>query len=316
VAVDPVGRLVAEGAADLPPPVQELPAGWFEQQPESWWLAACAALRAVTASLGDAPVRALAASATSGTVCLVDGAGEALGAALMYSDGRARAEAEMVQAAGSVLARLGYRFSASFALPKLLWLARHRPGDVARARWFLAPADYLAGRLTGEWGVTDWTNALKAGYDLLARRWPPFIAGLGLPEGCFPAVVAPGTPVGRVSPAGARATGLAVGTPLLAGATDGCASQLSTGAVAPGDWNSTLGTTLVVKGVSEALICDPLGRIYSHRHPEGHWLPGAASTTGGEALATRFAPADLDRLNARALDVAPTGLIVYPEEEP
>ncbi len=313
VAVDPSGRVVAEGAADLPAPKQALPPGWFEQEPEEWWAAARTALAAMSAGLEGTTVEALATSSTSGTVCLVDEGGAALGPALMYSDGRARAEAEAVQAAGQALAeRLGYRFAASFALPKLLWLARYRPADVAAARWFLAPADYLAGRLTGVWGVSDWSNALKTGYDLLDLAWPPFIGALGLPLDRFPTVVAPGTPVGRVSPGAAQATGLAAGIPVLAGVTDGCASQFSTGTVAPGDWNSTLGTTLVVKGVSSTLVHDPLGRIYSHRHPEGHWLPGAASTTGGEAISARFAPEALARLNAQALEAAPTSLLVYP----
>jgi xylulokinase len=82
--------------------------------------------------------------------------------------------------------------------------------------------------------------------------------------------------------------------------------------MAPGDWNSTLGTTLVIKGVTERLLLDPLGRIYSHRHPDGYWLPGGASNTGGEALAGRFPPESWRDLNAHVLAVAPTDTIIYP----
>jgi len=314
VAVDPAGQVIAAGAAELPAAAPGLPEGWFEQAPHDWWQAARTALQALSAGLAGAhQVAAIAVSSTSGTVCLASGAGEPLGAALMYSDTRSREEGKRVQAAGRELAdRLGYRFSASFALPKLLWLAQHRPADMQAARWFLSPADFLAGKLSGSWGVTDWSNALKTGYDLQALRWPAFIEALGLPLDRFPQVVAPGTPIGQVSAQGAAETGLPPGVPVLAGATDGCTSQFSTGAVSPGDWNSTLGTTLVVKGVSEQLICDPLGRIYSHRHPEGHWLPGAASTTGGEAISVRFAGQSLDALNAQVLSSAPTSLIIYP----
>ncbi len=313
VAVDAEGRVMAEGSAPLAAPSVPLPPGRFEQQPADWWTAARLALQRMMNALGPRPVVALAPSSTSGTVCLVDGEGAPLGPAIMYSDNRAGAEAEEVQAKGQELARrLGYRFSPSFALPKLLWLARHRPADMAEARWFHSPADCLAGRLTGAWGVTDWTNALKAGYDLENGAWPTFISELGLPLERFPRVLAPGAPLGRVSSAAAAETGLPPGTPVLLGATDGCASQFSTGAAAPGDWSSTLGTTLVVKGVSRGLVRDPQGRIYSHRHPEGHWLPGAASTTGGEAIGMRFDPEALDRLNARALAASPTALVVYP----
>ena len=36
-----------------------------------------------------------------------------------------------------------------------------------------------------------------------------------------------------------------------------------------------------------------MGRIYCHRHPDGHWLPGGASNGGGEILRTHFG----ERLN-------------------
>jgi len=115
-----------------------------------------------------------------------------------------------------------------------------------------------------------------------------------------------------VSDAVAAKTGLSSGTLVVAGCTDGNASQLASGAVSPGDWNSTLGTTLVLKGVSASLLRDPLGRIYCHRHPDGYWLPGGASSTGADCLSQRFAADRLDALNAEALNHSPTDLIVYP----
>jgi xylulokinase len=125
-------------------------------------------------------------------------------------------------------------------------------------------------------------------------------------------VVAPGEVVGEVTTTAAELTGLWPGTPVVAGMTDGCAGQIAAGAVAPGDWNSTLGTTLVVKGVTSSLVRDPKGRIYSHRHPDGHWLPGGASNVGGEVLAVGFPRADLARLDRSAAHACPTDRVVYP----
>jgi xylulokinase len=154
---------------------------------------------------------------------------------------------------------------------------------------------------------------LKTGYDVAELRWPAFIGdALGLPAEKLPRVVAPGEVVGQVSATAAAATGLAPGTRVVAGATDGTASQLASGAVAPGDWNSTLGTTLVLKGVSERLLCDPLGRLYSHRHPDGYWLPGGASSTGADCIAQRFDAVRLPALDEGALAADPTELILYP----
>jgi xylulokinase len=293
--------------------------GWSEQHPSDWWQAATRSLRRVSdlAKESGVPpdaIAGLSVTSTSGTVCLVDEAGEPVRPALMYNDGRALAEAEEAGRVGAELAhKLGYRFSPSFALPKLIWLQRHEPARFRRARYLATPTDFIIGRLTGSFGVTDYTNALKTGYDLVDARWPDFIASdLGIPQRSLPWVVPPGTAIGTVSRGAAEQTELAAGTPVFAGMTDGCASQVSTGAVAPGQWSSTLGTTLVIKGVTRELIRDPRGRVYCHRHPEGFWLPGGASNTGGEGVSAQFDPADFDCLNAGVLDVAPTSLVVYP----
>ena len=321
----PRSAILARAAQPFPAGtvVTDLPPGHAEQHPAGWWAAVVACLRQVATQTPLDAIRALSVTSTSGTLCLLDDAGDPLVPALMYNDGRSGQEALEVQAAGSELAaRLGYRFNASFALAKLLWLARHRPDVLARVRYIAHAADTITGRLSGRYDVTDYSNALKTGYDLApvsgdrpAGCWPDFIgAALGLPVDRLPQVVAPGTVIGEVTPAAAAAemTGLRAGTLVVAGMTDGCAAQIASGAVSPGDWNSTLGTTLVLKGVTAQLIRDPQGRIYSHRHPDGYWLPGGASNVGGEILATRFPGADLVSLDAQATQLSPTDLIVYP----
>ena len=86
---------------------------------------------------------------------------------------------------------------------------------------------------------------------------------------------------------------------MVSGATDGCAAQLGAGALSVGSWNSVLGTTLVLKGVTRELIRDPLGAVYSHKAPNGDWLPGGASSTGAGVISRDFPGADLDELNRR-----------------
>ncbi len=297
----------------------QLPPRWAEQEPETWWAAVVACLGQVAADLrrqgiDPAAIAAISLTSTSGTVLPVDPQGQPLRPALMYNDSRAQAEAKQVQTAGQAqAAALGYQFNASFALSKILWLCEHEPALFAAAHCFIHAADFIVGRLTGAYGVSDFSNALKTGYDLLNDRWPLFIESeLGIPLERLPAVVKPGTPIAKTSLACAEATGLPAGIPVLAGMSDGCASQISTGAMAPGDWNSTLGTTLVIKGVTERLLLDPQGRIYSHRHPDGYWLPGGASNTGGEAIALRFPPEHWAELNEQALTLTPTDTLIYP----
>jgi xylulokinase len=314
VAATRAGALLAS-AREILPPAQPQPPGRHEQDAETWWAAICGCLRRLTAALPrGTSIDGLAITSTSGTIVPLGARGQPLHAALMYNDARSSPHVpEVRQAAADLEARLGYAFDASFGLPKMLWFAREQPAIFARIVRFAHAADFVAGRLSGEYATSDWSNALKSGYDLIEGRWPEFIeSALGIPLDRLPRVVAPGAPIARVSAGGASASGLPAGTPLFAGATDGTAGQLASGAVEPGSWNSSLGTTLIVKGISAALLHDPQRRVYCHRHPEGWWMPGGASNTGAEWIARECADDDVGALDRLAAPLLPTGIVRYP----
>lgn len=138
------------------------------------------------------------------------------------------------------------------------------------------------------------------------------MAALGVPDGMLPNVVRSGTQLGRVGQAGAQATGIPEGTAVISGMTDGCAAQLAAGTLRVGSWNSVLGTTLVFKGVAPEPIRDPQGAVYSHRSPDGDWLPGGASSVGAGVLSDRFADRDLQALDRRAAEREPADALAYP----
>ncbi len=233
----------------------------------------------------------------------------------MYNDARSSGEAEAANAASAEMrGRLGYRFGSSFGLPKILWIKDNEPERFGRARLFVHASDYVGGRICGRFDASDYSNALKTGYDLERMEWPAFVGALGVPSEKLPRIVAPGTPLGSVSRRCAQETGLATSTVLAAGCTDGYASQIASGAARVGDWNSTIGTTLIIKGVTDSIVKDPTGTVYSHRHPEGFWMPGGASNIGGECLQKRFAGADLRSLDKAIAGRQPRSLIVYPLE--
>lgn len=324
IIVGETGEVVGEAASHFPPQDvgPKLPEGWFEQPAEMWWEAAREAVKACLVQLyqfGGAPrhIRALSVTSTSGTILALDDDFRPLGAAIMYNDQRSGPQADRVNEASRELAdKLGYRFNASFGLPKLVWLKEERSELFTRARLIAHAADYILGRLCGEFGVTDYSTALKTGYDLVDDAWPTFISDvLGIPRKALPVVLAPGTVVGRVSREGAAETGLAPSTQVVLGMTDGCTSQIASGAVRLGAWNSTIGTTLVVKGVTSCRLYDPKGRIYCHRHPDCFWMPGGASNVGGDCLARRFKREELPDLDRAIRGRGPSGLIVYPLEK-
>lgn len=286
-----------------------------EQDPEAWWQAVCTATRRVVDGL-TVPVAGIAVDGTSGTLLLADAAGVPLTPGIMYDDARGAALLEPVNAAGrGVWEQLGYgRMQATWALPKLAWLQSNHPALVtATGTQIMHQTDFINYRLAGHRVTTDLSSALKTGVDLLTEDWPfEVFDALGLPATLLPAVVRSGTQLAVVGAEAAALTGLPEGTPITAGATDGCAAQLGAGALEPGDWNSVLGTTLVLKGVTETLIRDPLGVVYSHKGPDGTWLPGGASSSGAGIIAQNFPGADLLDLENAAQAFHPGPATTYP----
>jgi len=322
VAVDIRGSVLARGAAALPAPTSVGPNR--EQDADLWWKAAASALHGLVADVrgagGDpANIVALAVDGTSGTIVPVDAGMRPLRPGLMYNDGRATTEADSLNvAAGSALDRLGYRFNSSFALAKILWLIRHEPKVMERARRILHQADVVTARLTGAAPVTDESNALKTGYDIVERRWPAYLGNVGIDADRLPPVVPIGAPLGTIGPRAASEFGLPSDCVVVGGMSDGTAACAASGAGAPGDMNTTLGTTIVWKVVASSMVRDPLGRIYSHRHPGGGFLPGGAGNAGGDGIRAFCAGGAADagqalaELERNLRPGRPTGGLTYP----
>ncbi|NDL60876.1 FGGY-family carbohydrate kinase [Phytoactinopolyspora mesophila] len=308
------GRVLAFGSAPLDSLRRAAQERQHEQDPRQWWAAVGQASRQAFAALAPAsrrlPVGAAAICSTSGTVLLVDGGGTPLTTALMYDDTRAADELTTIHAVADAIPESA-DVQVSWALPKIGWLFRHHP--VSAGAYVAHSADAVAARLVGHRVHTDTSHALKSGYDVVDNQWnDALITASGIDPGALPEVVPPGTVLGTVEPAAAQHTGIPAGTPVVAGMTDGCAAQIAAGALSPGAWNSVLGTTLVLKGVSTQLIEDPDGAVYSHRHPDGGWLPGGASNVGAGVISEEFGGQDLDGLSAAAEAFEPAGAVVYP----
>lgn len=202
-------------------------------------------------------------------------------------------------------------FNASCGVSKMLWFVETYPEKVAQINKWIHASDYITGKLCGRFDVTDYTNVLKSGYDVEALAWPDYLTSeLPLQKEWFQEVVPSGTPIAPLHKILAQRWDMH-GAEVVVGLTDGCASQLASGAVKPGEWNTTIGTTLVIKGVSKRRVLDPEGRVYSHRHPEGYWMPGGASNTGADWVATDFGT-ELGTLEQQAATLLPTGLLAWP----
>lgn len=302
VAIDTAGEEIAR--ADTPMSA----VGPNPRKPDVWWTATVRSLEALLQEVEASRVRAIAVDGTSGTLLAVDAQGQALGNALMYNDASTTPEAIADLAAHAPKTSAAH--GPTSGLLKVIRL--QETPDVAHA---IHQADWIAGRLSGRFDISDENNALKTGYDPVERRWPEWLSRTSVRTELLPDVTEPGGVIGEITPQAADDFGLSRGTVIAAGTTDGCASFLATGAESPGDAVTALGSTLVLKMLSDKPLFAPEYGLYSHRIGE-RWLAGGASNSGGAVLAEHFSPERIRELSSQVDPEKPLGLDYYPLTKP
>ncbi len=295
------GELIAMAAAPILAPLQT--GGRILQDAGLWWNAIAQAFASL--DLKGHSVRALAIDGTSGTILPIDRDGRPLGMASMYND---LAEASDVQRVMAVAPEETAARGGSSPLARALTMQ----DGAAR---ILHQADWLLGCFCGRFDVSDENNALKTGYDPVTRAWPKWIAGTDFDMKLLPEVMPAGTKAGTILADAAQRFGLPRDVAVVTGTTDGCAAFLASGASAPGDGVTSLGTTLTLKLLSDRPVFAPRYGIYSHRIGD-QWLAGGASNTGGGVLKKFFSSADMARLTPLLDPSVPTGLDYYPLAQP
>jgi sugar (pentulose or hexulose) kinase len=305
VAIDEERRRVAEFSVELSPP-RSGPDGASTQDPQLWWDSLIPCLSGLSEQLGGLTPRALALDATATSLLLAASDGTPLSPAVMYDDSRATEQAERIAA---VAPPDSPARGASSGLAKLLYLIDELAPPVGTLA--LHQADWLLGRLCGRPGFSDWNNCLRMGYDPDAEAWSAWLENLNLQSVVLPRVQAPGTPAGRMTPDLARQTGLPDDLAICCGTTDSTASVLAAGVAEPGDGVSVLGSTLVIKLLSNKPIAAPRFGVYSHRIGD-LWLVGGASNSGGAVLRRFFDDETIARLSLGLDSAPPCGLDYYP----
>jgi D-ribulokinase len=265
--------------------------------------------------LGEIPrpirqqISAIALNGTSSTCVMCNAQGQVLLPALMYNDARA---IDQVSQLTPIAPPNHTVLSATSSLAKLLWYAQQP--EFSQARYFLHQADWLAGLLHGQMGISDYHNSLKLGYDVGALAYPDWLLGLDI-AGLLPRVLVPGSPIGPITPTIAEMFDLPRDCLVCAGTTDSIAAFLASGAKVPGEAVTSLGSTLVLKLLSTTRVDDSREGIYSHRLGD-LWLVGGASNTGGAVLRSYFSDAQLASLSAQIDPTIPSELDYYPLLQP
>lgn len=263
-------------------------------------------------------IKSIALDGTSATVLLCDRTGQVISQPILYNDNRGEIYLEKLRAIAPADSPV---LSASSSLAKLLWLTSNI-GQAGASYYFMHQADWLAYNLHGQLGISDLHNTLKLGYDVANDQYPNWLtqlisnientSNINLQ---LPTVLQPGQVIGKITKAIAQKLNLSADCSLCAGTTDSIAAFLASGASLPGEAVTSLGSTLVIKLLSEYPVNAPEYGIYSHRLGN-YWLVGGASNTGGAVLRQYFTDSELVTLSQQIDPSIISNLDYYPLVKP
>jgi xylulokinase len=314
VVVDGEGKLIA-GASSEHEPFKTAHPGWAEQEPEDWWRAAQEAIRMVLVAAPE-PHESIAAIGLTGQMhgaVMLDENGQVLRPALIWCDTRTQPECDWLTE------KIGYErlieLTCNPALPnftvtKILWVKEHQPEIFAKIRHILCPKDYVRYRLTGEFAIDVQEASGTLLLDVTNRCWSREVAeAAGIDESWLPKVYESPEVCARISETAAGSTGLAAGTPVVAGAGDQGAGAVGMGILQPGSVSATIGTSGVVFAATAAPTKDPKGRLHTFCHAvPGRWHVMGVTQSAGLSLRwlkeTFFRGLDYDALTWAAAKIA------------
>ena len=287
-------------------------------------------LAQAAAELGDCHIAGIGVTGQQHGVGFLDADGTPVGPGITWQDQRAVHEPlpggetaldRYVRLAPGAdpLYRLGCQPATGYLGPTLLWLqAMGQLPEVAGARACFIP-DVAVAALIGSAPPCDPTDAgSSALFDIVSGVWDQaLLTALDICWSLLPPVVPTGTIVGELSPRAARATGLAVGTPVAVAMGDNQASYL-------GSVREPARSVLVNMGTGSqcSLLDDAFGRldgVDTRWFPGGRYLYVGAGLFGGRSLAYlqglfarvgrafygADAPPSLDAMVAEAAQVPP-----------
>lgn len=277
VLFDERGGQVAIGQREWThPPLEGAPGSQTFDTQRGWALIGeCVREAIATAGIRPTDIAAVSSTSMREGMVLYDAAGTELWACPNV-DTRAGEEAAELVASG--LARRFYDIAGDWvaitAPPRIAWIRRHQPDVLERTAHLTLLSDWVLYRLTGRFVTDPSCGSSSNMFDLAARTWSPeIVAWSGIPESAFPEVVEPGTRIGEVTEAAAAATGLAAGTPVVAGGADTQLGLVGIGVTRPGRVTIVGGSFWQTTVTTDRPLIDPRARVRTLCHAvPGQWM--------------------------------------------
>lgn len=281
------GQAVATASGEYP--VYYPKEGWAEQNPEEWWEAVCLATKKCLEKGGISPaeIAGVGIDGQSWSAIAIDKAGKVLANTPIWMDTRAQEICDRLNeevGAEEIFRVAGNSLQPSYTTAKIIWYRENRPEIYGKIYKILQSNSYIAYRLTGAI-----TQDVSQGYglhcfDMRTGAWnEEMCVRLGIPREFLPEIVPCDKVVGFVTKEASVRSGLAEGTPVVAGGLDAACGTLGAGVIHPGETQEQGGQAGGMSICMDTYKADPRLILGYHVVP-GQWLLQGGTTGGGGVM--------------------------------
>ena len=263
--------------------------GCVEQNPEEWWDKVCEAIKetVVNSKVDAKEIAGIGIDGQSWSAIPVDKAGRVLHNTPIWMDTRASDICQKtVERVGfdHIFGISGNSFEPTYSTPKILWFKQHLPDIYRETYMFLQSNSYIAMKLTGRM-----TQDVSQGYgvhsfNIKNASWDDGLCQeLGFDREKLPEIYKCHEVIGEVTKEAALLTGLAVGTPVVAGGLDACCGTLGAGVIKAGQTQEQGGQAGGMSICQSSAIAHPKLILGYHVVPD-LWLLQGGTVGGGGAV--------------------------------
>lgn len=325
------GTVIAAGTGDYP--VYYPQPGWAEQNPDEWWTAVCETIKTLLEKnhIDAQEIAGVGIDGQSWSAIPIDQEGNVLANTPIWMDTRAQDICDRINreiGEENIFALTGNSLQPSYTTAKILWYKENLPQMYEKIDKILQSNAFIAYRLTDAL-----SHDMSQGYgvhcfDMKNGCWnDEMCEKMGIPRSFLPELVPSHQVVGTVTPKAAEKTGLAVGTPVVAGGLDAACGTLGAGVIHVGETQEQGGQAGGMSICIEEYAADPRLIMGAHVVP-GQWLLQGGTVGGGgvmrwfekefggyeREIADRVGKSSLDQLNEIAQETPPgsDGVVFLP----
>lgn len=256
------------------------PDGGAEQHADEWWAAMCSSTKELFAKTGVRPeeVEGITFCSQAQGLILVDEEGTPVRHPMSYMDQRASREMHdgigkgLVKVSGMSADKLIKSLKITGAVSgsvkdpmwRYLWVRNNEPEKFAKVRWWLDVKEYLIGRMTGRFIMTEDTAYATFLYDTRegSTGWSAELCDMfGVNIEHLPPVIRTTDVAGHLREEQAAELGLKAGTNVYGGGGDAALIGIGAGCVRTGDTHIYCGTSGWVSTVVDKQIVDVVSMI-------------------------------------------------------